>query len=209
LQRLELQVSGVYGDGWDLAGDRQVWRPPQLTIVKESLENFSAAEIPSKDKRMAQDLQSSMLIQSDAPELQREAAAIIGEERDGLKAVRQLSSWVYSHLEKRPTLSIPSAMDVWKRRAGDCNEHSVLFAALARAVGIPTRVVAGLLYSDGRFFYHAWNEVYLGRWVTVDALLNQVPADPTHLRLVIGGLDQQVKLVRLIGRLGIRVLDYE
>jgi transglutaminase-like putative cysteine protease len=209
LQRLELQVSGVYGDGWDLAGDRQVWRPRELTIVKESLEDLPGLQIPIEEKRMARDLQSSLLIQSDAPELKKEATTIIGEERDGLKAVRRLSSWVYGHLEKRPTLSIPSALDVWKRRAGDCNEHSVLFAALARAVGIPTRVVAGLLYSDGRFFYHAWNEVYLGRWVTVDALLNQVPADPTHLRLVIGGLDQQVKLVRLIGRLGIRVLDYE
>jgi transglutaminase-like putative cysteine protease len=112
-------------------------------------------------------------------------------------------------VEKRPTLSIPSALDVWSRRAGDCNEHSVIFAALARAAGIPTRVVAGLLYADGRFFYHAWNEVHVGQWVAVDALMNQVPADPTHIRLVIGGLERQVQLVRVIGKLEIRVLDYE
>jgi hypothetical protein len=209
LQRLRLQLSGVIGDRWDLAGDRQRWQGGKLTIVRESLQKLPSAQIPNRDPMLAQDLQSTLLIQSDAPELKKQAASIIGKESNGLKAVEQLSSWVYNNLEKRPTLSIPSAMDVWQRRAGDCNEHSVLFAALARAVGVPTRVVAGLLYADGRFFYHAWNEVYLGKWVTVDSLLNQVPADPTHLRLIIGGLDQQVQLVRLIGKLDIRVLDYE
>jgi len=98
---------------------------------------------------------------------------------------------------------------VYESRAGDCNEHSVLFAALARAAGIPTRIAAGLLYTEGRFFYHAWNEVYLGEWIAVDPLMNQVPADPTHVRLITGELDRQVELVRALGRLSIKVLDYQ
>jgi transglutaminase-like putative cysteine protease len=158
---------------------------------------------------MARYLRPTSLIQSDAPELRGQVADIIGEERDTLRAVIQISTWVHEKVDKRPTLSIPSALEVWRRRAGDCNEHSVLFAALARAAGIPARVAAGLLYVDGRFYYHAWNEVYIGKWVAVDALLNQVPADPTHIRLVIGGLEDQVKLVRLIGKLGIDILEYE
>ena len=85
----------------------------------------------------------------------------------------------------------------------------MLFAALTRSVGVPTRIVAGLLYTKGRFYYHAWNEVYVGEWVAVDSLLNQVPADPTHVRLITGGLDRQVRLVRALGRLGIKVIDYE
>jgi transglutaminase-like putative cysteine protease len=85
----------------------------------------------------------------------------------------------------------------------------VLFAALARAVGIPTRIVSGLLYNEGRFYYHAWNEVYLGEWLAVDSLMNQIPADPTHIRLIRGGLERQVRLVGLMGRLGIKVLEYE
>jgi hypothetical protein len=70
-------------------------------------------------------------------------------------------------------------------------------------------VAAGLLYAEGRFFYHAWDEVFVGEWVAVDPLMNQVPADPTHIRLILGELDRQVQLVRVLGRLGIKVIDYE
>jgi hypothetical protein len=209
LKRLRLQIIGVVGDDWDIGGGRQHWHEGELTIVRESLTELPSVTIPFKDPEMAQYLQPSLLVQSDAPEIKREVASITGVERDALKAVTQVSSWVYRNLEKRPTLSVPNALEVWRRRAGDCNEHSVLFAALARAAGVPTRVVTGLLYADGRFFYHAWNEVNVGKWVAVDALLNQVPADPTHIRIIIGGLERQVRLVRLIGKLQIQVVDYQ
>jgi hypothetical protein len=209
LKRLRLELTGVTGEGLDLAGERQQWQGRQLTIIRESLHDLRPVRIPWTGRGMVRDLQPDLLVQSDAPELEKQSAEIIGVERDGLTAVKKISSWVYRQVEKRPTLSIPSAIEVWRERAGDCNEHSVLFAALARAAGIPTRIAAGLLYADDRFFYHAWNEVYLGRWITVDATLDQVPADATHVRLILGGPERQVELVRVIGKLGIRVLDYE
>jgi len=209
LQLLRLQLGGITGDGWDLAGGRQNWRNGELTVARESLQAISSAQIPLRDSALARDLQPSLLVQSNAVTLKKQAFDIVGEERNGLQAVRKISSWVYQNLEKRPTLSIPNALAVYEMRAGDCNEHSVLFAALARSVGIPTRIAAGLLYTEGRFFYHAWNEVYLGEWIAVDPLMNQVPADPTHVRLVTGELDRQVELVRALGRLSIKVLDYE
>ncbi len=51
------------------------------------------------------------------------------------------------------SLSIPSALEVLEQRAGDCNEHTVLFTALARAAGIPCRVATGLAWSTGQFYY--------------------------------------------------------
>ena len=209
LKQLKLKLTGLTGEGLDLSGDRQRWQEGQLTILRESLHDLAAVRIPWSGTDLVRDLQPNLLIQSDAPELMGQAAEILGPERDGLTAVKKISSWVYRQVEKRPTLSIPSALEVWRQRAGDCNEHSVLFAALARAAGIPTRIAAGLLYADGSFFYHAWNEVYLGRWVSVDATLDQVPADPTHVRLILGGPERQVELVRVMGQIGIRVLDYE
>jgi hypothetical protein len=209
LNRLRLRVTGITGDDWDLAGGRQTWTGEELSIAKESLADMSPQRVPFSNPELAQDLQPSLLVQSDAEELREQAAAIVGKEKDSLRAVTRISGWVYDNLEKRPTLSIPNALEVYNRRAGDCNEHSVLFAGLARAAGIPTRIAAGLLYADDRFFYHAWNEVYVGEWVAVDSLLNQVPADPTHIRLLVGEMDRQVQLVRVIGRLDIQVLDYE
>jgi transglutaminase-like putative cysteine protease len=95
---------------------------------------------------------------------------------------------------------------------GDCNEHTVLFTALARAVGLPTRMAAGVvlvdLHGEGpAFYYHAWPEVWLGAWHALDPTLGQFPADATHLRFVVGGLDQQVDILRLIGSLRVEIVD--
>jgi transglutaminase-like putative cysteine protease len=82
----------------------------------------------------------------------------------------------------------------------------VLYVALARAVGLPARTDAGLVYLRGHFYYHAWPEVWLGQWVAVDPTFGQFPADASHLRFVIGGLARQVELLRLIGRVRVTVV---
>jgi hypothetical protein len=112
---------------------------------------------------------------------------------------------VYRHLRKQPVLSVPNALEILENKVGDCNEHAILLAALGRAAGIPTRIEAGLVYMNDRFYYHAWNAFFLGRWVTADAVFDQMPADLSHVRLVIGGLEQQVDLMGVIGRIAITV----
>ena len=94
------------------------------------------------------------------------------------------------------------------RRAGDCNEHTVLYTALARAAGLPTVMNAGVVYVDGNFYYHAWPTVWVGDWVAVDPTFDQFPADATHIGFVRGGLDRQVELMKIIGRLAIDVVNY-
>ena len=110
-------------------------------------------------------------------------------------------------LAKCVTFSVPSALQVLESRQGDCNEHTVLYVAMARALGLPARTAVGLVYLDGSFFYHAWPEVWLGEWVAVDPTFGQYPADASHIRFVVGGLAQQVEIIRLIGRLDIEVLE--
>ena len=113
-----------------------------------------------------------------------------------------------THIDKRPVVSVPDALDTLANKAGDCNEHAVLFAALARAAGIPTRIESGVVYMRGKFYYHAWNAVYLDRqWITVDAALDQFPADVTHIRLVTGGIEKQVDLLSVIGKLTISIIE--
>ena len=71
-------------------------------------------------------------------------------------------------------------------REGDCTEHAVLLAALARACGIPARVAIGLVYVDqaGGFGYHMWTEMYLsGHWIPLDATLGQGGIGAAHLKL--------------------------
>ena len=72
------------------------------------------------------------------------------------------------------------------RRQGDCSEHAVLTAALARRAGMPARVVIGIALvsnnNDHAAIGHAWTEVLEGgKWVIADAALN--------------GLDQTVRYI--------------
>jgi hypothetical protein len=57
------------------------------------------------------------------------------------------------------------------------------------------------MYDEGGFFYHAWSELWLGRWVSADAVFRQMPADVTHVKLVEGGPERHLALAEVIGRL--------
>jgi transglutaminase-like putative cysteine protease len=83
----------------------------------------------------------------------------------------------------------------------------VLLTALARAAGIPARVVAGLVYQDGDFFYHAWSELWLDGWLSADAVFAQMPADATHVKLLEGGPERHAQLARLMGRLSFATVE--
>jgi len=154
-------------------------------------------------------LAAEPLVQSDDPRIQAQARQIIGRTRRPGQAAELLERWVHDAVAKQVTVGVPSALDVFETRRGDCNEHTVLYVALARAVGLPARTAAGLAYVDGRFYYHAWPEVYLNGWVAVDPTFGQFPADAAHLRFTVGGLARQLDLLRLIGRLTIAVVATE
>jgi transglutaminase-like putative cysteine protease len=152
-------------------------------------------------------IKSTPFIQSDHQKIRALAKKIIGNHSLPLEKVRKLVDWVHQNIEKRPVISLPDALTTLENRVGDCNEHAVLMAALARAAGIPCRVEAGLVYLKGRFYYHAWNLVYLGRWITVDALFDQIPADVSHIRFVTGSPDRQLDLIGIIGKIQLRVIE--
>jgi len=148
------------------------------------------------------------LIQSHDPRIAAQARRVIERERSPARVAELLTHWVHATVRRAVPQagSVPSAAKVLETGRGDCNEAATLFVALARSTGLPARTVAGLIYLDGRFYYHAWAEVYLNDWIAVDPTFDQFPADAAHLPIAIGGLARQVELVPLIGRLKLEVL---
>ena len=158
---------------------------------------------------MAPYLNPEWLIESDHPDLVSQARDIASHSNNPVTVARRLVQWVYRNLEKKPVVSVPDALEVFKARVGDCNEHAVLLTALLRASGIPARICVGLVYSRGQFFYHAWVECFLNDWVSVDPTLNQIPADATHIKLVEGGIEKQAQIIALMGKLEMELVNYE
>jgi hypothetical protein len=208
LTELRVRLTGVSLSGFDLAGTRQSLRGDTLTIARESPEALRADYLlrTSIRSRFPAETSEEPLVQSRHPDIVALANRIAAGERNPRVVAARLNRWVHQSLRKRVTFGVPSALQVLRTRSGDCNEHTQLYLALARAVGIPARTASGLAYIDGKFYYHAWPEVYLGTWVAVDPTFGQFPADASHLRFIIGGLGRQAELLRLMGELEIEVI---
>jgi len=204
---LRARLSGVPLDSFQLDGDRQTWQDGIIEIRAADAER--AYPLPYAGDGHGEDLRPTMLVQSDDKAIRREAAKILGKEKDARLAAKKLNTWVYEAVNKQPVVSIPSAVEVLKQRVGDCNEHTTLYTALARAAGLPTRMAAGIVYLKNGFYYHAWPEVWLGSWVAIDPTFNQFPADATHIRFVTGELAKQAEIMKLVGKLKVEVLEYK
>jgi hypothetical protein len=153
------------------------------------------------------------MIESDAPEIGAEATKAIGDAVDAKARAERLTRYVAALLEKKPTVSLPSALEVLRTGVGDCNEHTVLYVAMARAAGLAARIAVGVVHLHDAFYYHAWPEVFVeappgrGYWLAVDPTLNQFPADPTHIVLARGGLDRQAAILPALGQAKIEILS--
>jgi hypothetical protein len=213
IARLRVRLTGVDLQRLDLSGGRQrilgAGGGDTLEVTREDPRGIAlraAYRLPARDTALARWLGPQPLIQSRDPRIAAQARQILERERDPAKAAARLTHWVHEHLRREATVSVPSAVQVLEARRGDCNAHTTLFVSLARAAGLPARSVAGLIYAGGRFYYHAWPEVYLRDWVAVDPTFDQFPADAAHLRFAIDALARPVQLVRLVGRLKLEVL---
>ena len=212
---LAVRLRGVDLAGYDLDGQRQRLVGDTL-FVRPPTESALSADyrLPAGRQRDPEDTRAESLIQSNDPKIMSLAWRIAGagggrdsSARNPRIVAQRLNTWVHDSIRNRVTFGVPSALQVLQARSGDCNEHTQLFVALARAVGLPARIAAGLAYVDGKFYYHSWPEVLLNDWVAVDPTFGQFPADAAHLRFVVGGLGRQTELLRLMGNLKIDVLS--
>lgn len=211
IDALRIRLPNVDLHGFDLSGQRQHLAHDTLVVSRQPDSAMVAAYQLSV--RLIPPTQDSAttgaepLLQSKDPRIIRVALRIRGRDRDPRVVAEKINTWVHDSIRGRVTFGVPNALEVLRTRTGDCNEHTQLFVALARAIGLPARIASGLAYVDGKFYYHAWPEVLLGDWVPVDPTFGQFPADAAHIRFVIGGLPRQTELLRLIGNLQIDVLS--
>ena len=201
--------------GYDLDGGRQHFSGDTLTVVREKdaaigtgTASDNARRAPALFKQHFQrELAAEPTLQVHDGEIVMLAVRIVGLDRDPRVMVQKLNEWVSDSVARVVTFGVPNALSIARSRRGDANEHTQLLVALARAIGVPARSVSGLLYVNGKFYYHAWPEVWLGGWVAVDPTFGQFPADAAHLRFVIGGQSRQTQLLQLMGNLTIKVLE--
>jgi hypothetical protein len=133
------------------------------------------------------------------------------------KAVK-IEEWVHEHITlKNFSTAFAAANEVARSLAGDCTEHSVLTAAMCRAVGIPSRTVIGLVYvkEQSAFGFHMWVEVYVNqRWVAIDPTWKQSTVDAAHIKISESSLDGVAPfeafspILRVMGKMEIDPIEF-
>jgi transglutaminase-like putative cysteine protease len=165
------------------------------------------------------DRRPNSIVQSDNADIVALAERAAGDQKDAWQAALALEKFVKGYMTLTDySQAFATAADVAKSRQGDCTEHSVLLAALARARGIPARVAIGLIYIEEKgqpaFGYHMWNEVYIDdRWIPLDATLACGGAGAARLKLIHSNMDGASALscflpvAEAAGRLKIEILE--
>ena len=159
-------------------------------------------------------LDPSAYIQAAHPDIQAKSKEILVGEVNSWRAAEKLCQWVYESItDKNISGGFGSSLETLESLAGDCTEHTVLFIALARAAGIPSRICSGIVFSKDAFYYHFWSEVYVGKWVQMDPTLGQVIADANHIQLWGGFLESDTMVefaegvYRTLNRLEIVIVE--
>lgn len=210
LTGLTVEVSG-WNDALPLLqeGGQAVEKSGAGRIIVKTGTALPAAPAASNAAPREEYLEPADRIESDAPKIVAKARELAAGKKDREAVVRALASWTADWL--RDTVDDSGgALASFTARTGNCQTHARLYTALARAAGIPTRFVSGLVYLDGKgFLYHSWAESLIeGRWVSIDPTYDQVPADPTHLKFFEGHRPEDMApIIAIIGRIRISVLE--
>jgi transglutaminase superfamily protein len=193
---------------------------PEASKTSAGLEVRSAGPLdgtPSQEEVDPQYLRPNALVTSQDTRVRSLAQRVTrGIVAPWDKATR-INHWVHENIKnKNFKVAFAAANAVAQNLSGDCTEHAVLAAAMNRAVGIPSRVVIGLIYVDDLegFGYHMWNEVFVNhRWVALDPSWDQSAVDAVHIKISDSSLDGVspfeafLPLVRVMGRLGIEPIE--
>jgi hypothetical protein len=201
------------------ADRRQTLRPGQrpnsvVLVVRTAGPNDGEPGEPAVDAAYSR---ANAMVTSNDPrviELARKAAS---GANDPWEKAKTIESWVARNIrDKNFSVAFAPASEVAQNLTGDCTEHGVLTAAMCRAVGVPARVVVGLVYAEnlGGFGFHLWNEVYVNRrWVAIDATFDESDVDAVHIKLADSSLDGVspfeafLPIVRVMGKMTLEPLE--
>ncbi len=156
--------------------------------------DFKALRRPVVIEGFASYLSKAAYLETDDARVRAHAERAVGDERDALQCARRIERYVRTFVsDKSMDVGFATAAEVARSAEGDCSEHAMLAAALARVVGLPSRVVMGIVYVPGlsadgvgprgAFGYHMWTEILVAkeRWFPIDAALGGF--DATHIAM--------------------------
>lgn len=163
----------------------------------------TVAPLPMSGGRFAPYLVSEPFLSPDDSTVTALAVRLRGASVNAREVGSAIHGWIRSNIDTVPPSphGIRPAAVVLATRRGSPEERALLGVALARRVGLPARVVGGVLRTRTGIRAHTWYEIFIGDWVGVDPAEREISASPGHIRLVTGATGGWADLLALAGAL--------
>ncbi len=208
---LVLEIPGKEGEYIKSASRQLIVANPSGTYTCK-LGKAYGKPVKATAEEIKDNLQETIAYPLSSPKVQALVKEAIGDAETPREKVRRLAEFVHDFI--RPSLegSLPKLADILERKCGDCKSYALLFNTLARAAGIPSRELGGLVYIDDSvkaFGGHAWNEVVLdGYWVPIDASMNETEINATHISF---GPDRDAtkNMLATLGKLSFKLISVQ
>jgi len=198
-------------------------RVMELRVARVDARRLAGVEGHTSTEDITPYLTANLWMNHEDPEVRKMAKEAAGDARGRYAVCDRLRRYVTDVIEEKDlSVGFATASEVARNRQGDCSEHGVLLAALGRALGIPSRVVCGIVYVprfEGQkdvFGFHMWTQFLIGdTWVDFDAAQDESDCNPTHIAIAVSSMqdgsmaDLAFPLLRVIGQIRIEVVDVQ
>lgn len=119
--------------------------------------------------------------------IKNKAFQLVAQDKDAFETLYNVAEYVRINMNySLENQELRDASWIMQEKKGVCSHYTILFMAMARALGIPARFVSGVAYSnkDKAIREHAWAEVWIGEWVPFDLTFGQYGwLDSSHVVL--------------------------
>jgi hypothetical protein len=229
VQEVKFRLSGIPTERikslpFDGRSQRILETGKDYVLIQTSSQIFKqddAVSLPVEEEELRRFLEPTSFCQSNDPEIRKTAWEIVDGEKNSWRAAKKIAEWMRKEMTPNYDVGFAGAKEVLRNREGDCSEHTVLTVALLRATGIPARAAVGIMYGGDIFAYHMWPEVYVGRWIGLDAKwlaidkkTGEYYTDATHIKLGQSLLDENIfremaqAIAEIIGKLKLEIVEY-
>lgn len=193
---------------WTLSGASDLLDPSRLSLgdrqrIVASGDGWVRVLVADGSTESPQDTTGvSQIDPNDGPELESIVASVPYQVADSQR-LGVLHARVHGSIQYTRKFFPGTTSEILRRGTGDCKAYAQVFAAGARRLGYPARVVHGLLASHDGYYAHAWVAVKTAHgWQDWDPTSNDPFPDARYLRfaspkIASGALDGEMAIFAL------------
>jgi hypothetical protein len=181
-QELKTDKAEVFGGRFKVVLNLQMGKGEYTIWAGDNPKRFDGSirfTVQNQDSQDSRYTAPSVYVDYNDAEIQALAKSLAPEGLSDIEKLKNIHEWITANISYDVAAynnggginMIPASQTILNRK-GMCRDYSFLLAALARASGLPTRVIYGEASPDpaAKKGAHAWNEVMVnGEWVSVDS----------------------------------------